>query len=566
MNTIVSSVFWRIICGVEIIALATCAPNQARTAPAAYQDPGRTHELHVFTTNPPLQTEEACPPPTIVEIREADPEADKQHHDDMRDDFMRAVQQPNTTILLGPDVLLDFSHAEFPPEDVAMMRVGRCVKILSVNAFGPDPTDPTTTTRLDDGGISGEPPSARSGYSLGPLLNFGPHEGKKTFFLIECIAGDTEPPDHVRFSGFRIHGPSFGQQQVDNFGIKIYRCLDIEISNMEIAGWGGAAVQVEDNDEENDDQPADGPGQQPSENHEGERIGPAGQIRIFGNYFHHNQNPVHWTLRCLWILCVPWLDTHTMGYGVDVHHGAWAHIYENVFDSNRHAIAAAGDTGGYRAERNLVLKGGGYHGAFYNRYTHIFDIHGTGCRWSDNLCGDAGVELHFVANAFQYRNGNAIKIRGKPRVSAIIDENVFPHSGLENDWGDDAIHLNTGEHVEIGPNNIIEIDTYGKYSVCDFDGDGIDDLFLPTGNTWWYSSSGEFQWTYLSARTEQLDQVRLGYFDEDQICDVLTESGPQWVIASGGTGPWTSIGEFGAPWKKSLSVSSIRKFPTLRLA
>jgi hypothetical protein len=37
------------------------------------------------------------------------------------------------------------------------------------------------------------------------------------------------------------------------------------------------------------------------------------------------------------------------------------------------------------------------------------------------------------------------------------------------------------------------MDTFGEYfSQCDFDGDGIDDLFLATGETWWYSSSGKF--------------------------------------------------------------------------
>jgi hypothetical protein len=70
---------------------------------------------------------------------------------------------------------------------------------------------------------------------------------------------------------------------------------------------------------------------------------------------------------------------------------------------------------------------------------------------------------------------------------------------------------------------------------------------LATGKTWWYSSFGEFPWTYLRAWTERLNQVRLGYFDDDQRCDVLTESDGEWVIASGGTGPWRSIGAFGAP-------------------
>jgi hypothetical protein len=217
----------------------------------------------------------------------------------------------------------------------------------------------------------------------------------------------------------------------------------------------------------------------------------------------------------------------------------------NVFDFNRHAIAAQGNSGGYDAIRNLVLKGGGYHGRWYNTYTHVFDVHGTAC--SGYQCGDAGKRFSYVDNAFQYRNENAIKIRGRPREFAFITGNVFPHDGLEDDWGDDAINLYTNENVKIGTGNITEFDAYGRYGVCDFDGDRIDDLFLPTRASWWYSSEGRNHWTYLNDPRERLDQLRLGYFDDDLSCDVLTESGREWVISSGGRGPWTSIGAFGKP-------------------
>lgn len=160
------------------------------------------------------------------------------------------------------------------------------------------------------------------------------------------------------------------------------------------------------------------------------------------------------------------------------------------------------------------------------------------------------MQFWYANNSFQYLAGPAIEIRGRPHLRIYIHDNVFAHEGLENDWGDDAIHVNDRNDldvIEIGPNNVIDFDSYGRYGVCDFDGDGVDDLFLATGQTWWYSSFGEFQWTYLSARTERLNQIRLGYFDDDPRCDLLTESNGRWVIASGGTGPWTSIGAFGAP-------------------
>jgi hypothetical protein len=100
---------------------------------------------------------------------------------------------------------------------------------------------------------------------------------------------------------------------------------------MEIAGWGGAAIRVLDDG-------GHGPGQEPPSNRPGDRIGRPEQVRILNNYIHHNQhesseendgdsNP---------------FTQHAAGYGVDVHHGAWAQITENLFDFNRHAIASSG--------------------------------------------------------------------------------------------------------------------------------------------------------------------------------------------------------------------------------
>lgn len=163
------------------------------------------------------------------------------------------------------------------------------------------------------------------------------------------------------------------------------------------------------------------------------------------------------------------------------------------------------------------------------------------------------MQAWFFQNSFQYTRDNAIKIRGRPETEVSIGDNVFAHEGLENDRGDDAIaihdrdDLGPNKPIRLLPGNVINFDSYGRYGVCDIDGDGFDDLFLPTGKTWWFSSFGEFPWSYLTERTERIDQVRLGYFDNDLRCDVLTESGGEWVIASGGTGVWTSLGSFGAP-------------------
>lgn len=484
-------------------------------------------------TAPALDTAVAVDPPPrrfcpdtehrVVEISTADPEADANHHNLMRDRLIEAVRVANTTILLGPNVVLNFTSAS--DEDIPL-RFGPCVTLTSTSVLPPDTATPAAASLIGPF----QPPPARTPGSRGPLLTFGPHrsDDEDVFLSVSCTAG-SQPNDHVRISGFRLYGPFFGHQKTDDIGIHVNRCLDVEVSNMEVAGWGGVGIHVVDD-------PEQGPGQEPPSNREGDRIGRPEQVRIFGNFIHHNQHP-----RTAW-------DSHTAGYGVEIDHGAWGRITENVFDFNRHAIAAAGDTGGYEARRNLVLKGGGIHyRGLFTVHTHQFDIHGTG---GSGKGGQASIQDWYSHNAFQYLKDNAIFIRGHPRLRVDIHDNIFPHEGLEDDWGDDAINVyyreDIGDIIKVGPRNSIEFDPYGQYGVCDFDGDGIDDLFLATGRTWWFSSFGEFPWSFLATRNERFDQVRLGYFDDDLRCDVLTESGREWVISSAGTGEWTSIGAFGA--------------------
>ncbi len=359
-------------------------------------------------------------------------------------------------------------------------------------------------------------------------MRFGPtRKGVRNFFSLRSFPDEGTAignrADHVRISGFRIYGPSFGQQSTSEVGIHIARSVDIEIANMEIAGWAEQGVGIDDED--------NGPDQPPGANGPGNRIRQPDDIRIHDSYIHHNQHPN--------------IDGHAGGYGVAAGIGAWMRVSHNVFDDNRHSVEASGESGGYIAEYNLQLKGGGYHGEWYNKWTHPFDVHGTG---SDGLGGAAGRDFLYVGNAFQYHKDNAIKIRGTPAVSVMIRDNVFPHDAVEKWPGDGAVYRRTETNTHIGPGNQSKIDTFGEYGTCDFDGDGVDDLFLATGRTWWMSSFGEFPWSWLADRTERLSNVRLGYFDGDNRCDVLAQDATgSWVIASGGRGWWTSIGNFGVP-------------------
>lgn len=469
----------------------------------------------------------SCPPTgPLLDIK---PSNDHDVQTQQRADILKYIQQDGATVRLWAGVALNFENDELP------LRFGRCVTLTSVDA----PTSSAALINTNNIGPVGplpdisnpdpdNDPQARNSRSRGPVLSFEQPEGADTFLYIQCYPGD-KMNDGARISGFQLSGPTWDAQSTNEVGIRIDRCVDVEISNMEIAGWGEAAIKVQD---------AGGPDQCPDTNVEGGRIANPGQIRIHHNFIHHNQHPSD--------------GDKAAGYGVNVGQGAWAQIDRNVFDFNRHSIAAAGDSGGYNAERNLILKGGGRHGGAFNKYTHSFDVHGTGCSWSKNLCGTAGIEFNYLHNSFQFIKDHAIKLRGMPLSKAFIGGNVFAHpmlnSGIAS--GVEAINLHTGENVIFGLDNVTKIDSLGKYEVCDFDGDSIDDLFLATGATWWFSGGGGLHWTYLNTKKEQLNQLRLGYFDNDNRCDVLTENNNgQWLISSGGYRDWQVLGTFNTPLK-----------------
>jgi hypothetical protein len=134
--------------------------------------------------------------------------------------------------------------------------------------------------------------------------------------------------------------------------------------------------------------------------------------------------------------------------------------------------------------------------------------------------------------------GFAIKLRGAPRELGRITGNVFAHESV-----DDAVDTFTPSWLLTIAENKADFDTYGRYGVCDIDGDGKDDLFLATGASWWFSSAGKMQWTYLKLSTKTLDEILLGDFDGDGRCDVFAVDlrNRTWMISSGGDGPWRAL-------------------------
>ncbi len=473
--------------------------------------------------------------------------------------FVKSVQTPNTIVRLGPRAVFDFSNDR--RSNVFPILLGTCVAIVGVDSLsgsvpcpetlphgGQVPIQPTARTeaagkarnaqssaalRRHLGPIAlapAQPGPGRTSRSLGPLLKFGLHAdlSDTTAFLQAGCSAD-HAGEGSRFSSFRIYGPSFGEQPNSNqVAIRIDNCLNAEVDNMEIAGWGGSAVEVR-----HGDLPVPPPGPTTSVPPIVITSYPVDwpdviSVVIHNSYLHHNQHA-----------STGITGGHSEGYGVKVTDKALARIESNVFDFNKHSVTAGADALGIVATGNLVLKGGGIKNTFVtNSYIHVFDEHGDEA--SNDYNGGSAARFSFLANSFQYKNSDDIGIRGAVRGPSLIEGNIFARSS-ETAALDIVDNNKTGIVIN---GNLYNVDSYGKYDVCDMDGDGVDDLVLITGVTWWFSSGAQFPWTFLRADTHREDQMRFGYFDDDARCDVLVEHPTTkglWFISSGGTSDWTPL-------------------------
>jgi hypothetical protein len=335
--------------------------------------------------------------------------------------------------------------------------------------------------------------------------------------------------NNVRISGVRLEGPGAppdawrSSKTGETRGIKFIDKINIEIDHNEFYGWNTAAV--EPTGVESPTGPGDQVWQMWTSKATADSSGihyPAGlePVNIHDNFFHDNFQG----------------DPYD-GYGV-VASGTHVLIERNVFNGFYHAIAADGCSGsGYRAYRNLVLEG--------NEKQQAFDAHHrrpADCGGSERA---AGHDFDIRWNSFLYRDGPALLINGAPDLGAFVGSNVFAQDHIK----DDAVKLGSGGDwgkVRLDGTNLEGVkswfDASHSSTECDFDGDGINDTFITTGETWWFQSRdqrhGPAPWVYLNTNTLLVENVRLGYFSTDAIrnhvCDVATIDGGY----KGGTGQY----------------------------
>jgi hypothetical protein len=192
-----------------------------------------------------------------------------------------------------------------------------------------------------------------------------------------------------KLTGLRIQGPHprrlldhhrrcFGP--IDTLGSKYYYKFptqrgvvagtEAEISNCEISAWSHAGI-----------------------------ITFSKLINVHHNFIHHCQH-------------------HGLGYGVSLYGGS-ATIKFNLFQDNRHSIAATGKkTEQYIAVNNVVLPGD-----LTNNHAHDFDMHRSD--------GHGGDKIEIFNNTFLSAK-RPVHIRGNPVTGANIYRNWFANGYCDN--------------------------------------------------------------------------------------------------------------------------------------
>ncbi|MFE9500657.1 right-handed parallel beta-helix repeat-containing protein [Streptomyces collinus] len=307
----------------------------------------------------------------------------------------------------------------------------------------------------------------------GPLI-FTDDEPESLFSIGNSDPDAPRTADNVRISGIQLRGgapddPFKNMGDWDSSAISIWASKNVQIDHSEISKWDiaiGATDKFRDNMNINNG------------------------VRVSDNYIHDNQHPTKDGL----------LDSsgHGAGYGVVVSYGAYATVERNVFDKNRHAIAAGGQEGtGYRALRNLIINPGleSRYPVYGVTHSQNFDVHGSDCNY---YCGLAGEEFDIQYNSFVKDGGQGVYLRGTPSIRMNVANNIFAHSS------GDAIKHSTESGLK-SQGNLFGLSRFGETFTshgCDFDKDGTVDPLLATGVTWWYQSTYSGTWTYLTTSTK----------------------------------------------------------------
>jgi hypothetical protein len=366
--------------------------------------------------------------------------------------------------------------------------------------------------------------------------------------------------DYVRITGLRLKGQSRSMDTVAEPTEAIHVDFPLVAQNNyassteyiamvdhnDISDWEEAAITVYG-------------GQVPSDNCAliANDQGTQDNVRIERNFLHNNER---------------WSG----GYGSVMSKGGRAVIVGNTYSMNRHAIAADGEAHDqYRAWYNLVLSSVPVYSLTEGGAQQDFDMHGTGSI-DPGYGGDGGNQVDIAGNTFLGGNRYNFELRGSPCVLKDYFRDNVTQDADDTFLGQNVINLHkVGAPVSVvkqGPYvpstpvtnvpyqprldsvavpSILETNNeypsgsldvaQGTFGVGDFDGDGVQDLFLATGAAWYYSPGGSAEWRFLSAKTDKIGSLLFGDFDGDGRTDVVTKNGNYLEVSWGGVSDWERL-------------------------
>ncbi|MBV8809875.1 MAG: VCBS repeat-containing protein [Acidobacteriaceae bacterium] len=270
------------------------------------------------------------------------------------------------------------------------------------------------------------------------------------------------------------------------------------------------------------------------------------RLLVARNFIHHNEQ-------------------QGLGYGVVVGDGASATILGNTFLMNRHAIASDGTVNTqYNAVGNLVLSDVPDYGTLHHR-EQDFDMHGTlntlGNVWGsigrciEGNCdqqhdgGYAGNKVDISWNTFMGGNRDNFDLRGKPcGATDSFSSNVTMQSSGSAiqvwDYNGKSGHVtSSNSEISIPAGNRFGVpNPTRQLAVGDFDGDGVQDIFLATGAGWYFSPGGTAGWRYLNTgKTDDIKNLLFGDFDRDGRTDVVGINGNNLMVSWGGISAWEKV-------------------------
>jgi hypothetical protein len=222
---------------------------------------------------------------------------------------------------------------------------------------------------------------------------------------------------------------------------------------------------------------------------------------------------------------------------VATYNGAFVLADGNVsYAVRNHSIASSGaKTTGYLAYGNLMLSSSG---------SHDIDVHGSLHlhHWYDGIAGnyfDVGWNTMLgLKKSYSDATKVNFSLRGTPCHRLDLHHNVFRRgegASVESRAKDPANKFKRWANIfdHWAPMNDL--------AVGDFDGDGIDDVFVGTGAAWYFSSGGRAEWRLLNRMPEKASALRFGDFDGDGRTDLLALHEGKIEISWAGGSPWQTV-------------------------